>query len=152
MSPRLFFENLLNPLVFQPAKSDGVLRYPLRADYPVSWSSHLDVAEVVERLLTDNAVTGLVGVGQTPGITGIDLATSFSKYLGRPVSFSSVTPEAFGEMIVPVFGEGAAAGIVAVYQVQARASSNAIVPGTSAQQQLGLTPRTAEKWLAEVLG
>ena len=151
VAPRQFFENLLNPLVLQPAKSDGVLRYPLRADYPASWSSHLDVAEVVERLLTDNAFTGLVGVGQSPGITGTDLATSFSKYLGRAVSFSSVTPEAFGEMIVPLLGEGPAAGVVAAYEVQARASSNAIVPRTSAQQQLGLTPRTAEKWLAEVM-
>jgi hypothetical protein len=151
VAPRLFFENLLNPLVLQPTKSDGVLRYPLRADYPVSWSSHLDVAEVIERLLTDNSVTGLIGVGQSPGITGTDLAKSFSSYLSRPVSFSSITPEAFGEMIAPVFGEGAAAGVVAGYQAQARASSNAIEPRTTAQKQLGLAPRTAEQWLVEVL-
>lgn len=151
VAPRLFFENLLNPLVLEPARSDGVLRYPLRADYPVSWSSHLDVAEVAECLLTDSSVTGLVGVGQSPGITGTDLARSFSRFLGRPVSFGSLAPEAFGEMIAPMLGAAAAAAVVAGYQAQARASANVIAQETGAQQRLGLAPRTAERWLAEVL-
>jgi len=63
VAPRLYLENLLLPTVFEPVKAEGVLRYPLRADFPVSWSSHLDVAEVAERLLTDTSVTGVVGVG-----------------------------------------------------------------------------------------
>lgn len=151
VAPRLFFENLLNPLVLEPAKSKGVLRYPLRADFKVSWSSHLDVAEVADRLLTDDAVTGLVGVGQSPGITGDDLAKSFAAFLGHPVAFSSLTPEAFGDMIAPMLGAGAAAGVVAGYQAQAHASANAIAPATSAQQRLGVTPRTAEQWLANML-
>jgi uncharacterized protein YbjT (DUF2867 family) len=150
VAPRLFFENLLNPVVLGPVKSEGILRYPLRADYPVSWSSHLDVAAVAERLLLDASVTGVVGVGQSPAITGLDLAEGFSSYLGRPVSFSSLEPEAFGEMIAPLFGAGAAAGVVAGYQAQARASANAIAQDTSAQRLLGLTPRTLLQWLAEI--
>lgn len=150
VAPRLFFENLLNPVVFAPVKSDGILRYPLRGDYPVSWSSHLDVAEVAERLLIDTSVTGVVGVGQSPGITGMDLAEGFAGYLGRAVSFSSLEPEAFGEMIAPLFGTGAAAGVVAGYQAQAQASANAIAQETSAQRLLELTPRTLQQWLAEI--
>jgi uncharacterized protein YbjT (DUF2867 family) len=150
VAPRLFFENLLNPVVLGPVKSEGILRYPLRADYPVSWSSHLDVAAVAERLLLDASVTGVVGVGQSPAVTGMDLAEGFSSYLGRPVSFSSLEPEAFGEMIAPLFGAGAAAGVVAGYQAQARASANAIAQNTSAQRLLGLRPRTLLQWLAEI--
>lgn len=150
VAPRLFFENLLNPVVLGPVKSEGILRYPLRADYSVSWSSHLDVAEVAERLLIDTSVTGVVGVGQSPGVTGMDLAEGFASYLGRSVSFSSLAPEAFGEMIAPIFGAGAAAGVVAGYQAQAQASANAIAQATSAQRVLGLTPRTLQQWLAEM--
>lgn len=150
VAPRLFFENLLNPVVLGPAKSEGILRYPLRTDYPVSWSSHLDVAEVVERLLIDTSITGVVGVGQFPGISGIDLANGFASYLGRSVSFSSLAPEAFGEMIAPLFGAAAAAGVVAGYQAQAQASGNAITQETSAQRLLGLTPRTLQQWLVEI--
>ncbi len=150
VAPRLFFENLLNPVVLGPVKSEGTLRYPLRADYPVSWSSHLDVAQVVERLLTDASVTGVVGVGQSPGVSGLELAQGFARYLGRPVSFHSLAPEAFGEMIAPLFGAGAAAGVVAGYQAQAQASANAIKLKTSAQQLLGLMPCTLEQWLTEI--
>lgn len=150
VAPRLFLENLLNPMVLAPAKSEGVLRYPLRADYAVSWCSHLDVAEVVDRLLTDHSVTGLVGVGQSPAITGEELAGSFAKFLDRPVSFDSLTPEAFGEMIAPMIGAGPASGVVAGYQAHGLASVNAIAPATSAQQRLGLTPRTVGQWLAEM--
>ncbi len=150
VAPRLFFENLLNPVVLGPVKSEGILRYPLRANYPVSWSSHLDVAEVAERMLIDTSVTGVVGVGQAPGVTGTDLAEGFANYLGRSVSFQSLSPEAFGEMIAPLFGAGAAAGVVAGYQAQAKASANAIAPATSAQRVLGLTPRTLQQWLAEI--
>ena len=53
VAPRLYLENLLLPVVLGPVREEGVLRYPLPASFPVSWSSHLDVAEVVARLLTD---------------------------------------------------------------------------------------------------
>ncbi len=150
VAPRLFFENLLNPVVLGPVKAHGVLRYPLQADYPVSWSSHLDVAQVVEHLLLDPAVTGVVGVGQSPGVCGVDLAQGFAHYLGRPVTFSSLSPDAFGEMIAPLFGAEGAAGVVAGYQAQARAAANAITAETSAQRLLGLTPRTLQQWLDEI--
>jgi uncharacterized protein YbjT (DUF2867 family) len=150
VAPRLFFENLLNPVVLDPVKSEGILRYPLKASYPVSWSSHLDVAEVAERLLIDTSVTGVVGVGQAPGVTGADLAEGFSNCLGRSVSFESLAPETFGEMIAPLFGAGAAAGVVAGYQAQAQASANEIAQASSAQQVLGLVPRTLQQWFTEI--
>lgn len=150
VAPRLFFENLLNPAVLGPVKSEGILRYPLLAGYSASWSSHLDVAEVAERLLIDTSVTGVVGVGQSPGIAGVDLAKDFASYLARSVSFSSLEPEAFGEMIAPLLGAGPAAGVVAAYQAQARAPANAIVQETSAQRLLGLRPRTLQQWLVEI--
>ena len=71
VAPRLYLENLLLPVVLGPVREEGVLRYPLPASFPVSWSSHLDVAEVVARLLTDaSPTTGTVGVGHLPGLTG----------------------------------------------------------------------------------
>ena len=150
VAPRLFFENLLLPVVIAPVKAEGTLRYPLRSDYAVSWVSHLDVAEAAERLLLDAPVTGVVGVGQSPGITGTELADGFARYLGRPVSFSGLTPAEFGDMITPLFGAAAAGGVVAGYQAQAKASANAITPQTSAQRLLGLTPRTLQQWLTEI--
>ncbi|MFG6461489.1 SDR family oxidoreductase [Roseateles sp. DXS20W] len=151
VAPRLFLENLLNPLVLEPANVDGVLRYPLRAGYRVAWSSHLDVAEVAERLLMDSAITGVVGVGQSPGLTGDELAAGFATFFQRAVSYEALTPEAFGAMIAPMLGEGPAAGVVAGYRAQALATSNTIASETSAQARLGMVPRTTQRWLADLL-
>ena len=149
VATRLYLENLLLPIVFDPVTAEGVLRYAIRADYPVSWSSHRDVAEVAERLLTDHSVTGVVGVGQLPGLQGKDLADGCAAQVGRPVAFEAATPEAFGALLKPMFGPAADA-VVGLYQALARVPANVINERTSAQRLLGLTPRTVSQWLAEV--
>jgi uncharacterized protein YbjT (DUF2867 family) len=150
IAPRLYLENLLLPVVLEPAKQEGILRYPLREDYPVSWSSHLDIADVAAELFANTSVTGVVGVGQQPAITGAELADSFSKYFGRKVTYKSLQPEEFGKILTPLFGEGAAASVVGGYQAMAQVSANAINSKTSTQTLLGITPRTVEQWLFEV--
>ncbi|WON78297.1 SDR family oxidoreductase [Serratia sp. UGAL515B_01] len=150
LAPRLYLENLLLPMVFGPAQSDGTLRYPIRADFPVSWSSHLDVAEVAERLFNEPGITGVVGVGQLPGMLGADLAQGMAKYLGRHVTFESLQPQDFGTLIEPLFGPAANA-VVGLYQALWQVSSNTISATTSAQQLLNMTPRNVEKWLADTL-
>ena len=150
VAPRLYLENLLLPVVLAPASQEGVLRYPLPASFPVSWSSHLDVAEVVARLLTDaSPTTGTVGVGHLPGLTGPDLAAAFSNHLGREVRFEGITPEAFGELITPHFGP-AAAPVVELYRALNAQDGNSIAEDGSAQELLGLRPRPIEQWLEDL--
>ena len=150
VAPRLYLENLLLPVVLAPAREEGVLRYPLPASFPVSWSSHLDVAEVVARLLTDaSPTTGTVGVGHLPGLTGPDLAAAFSNHLGREVRFEGITPEAFGELITPHFGP-AAAPVVELYRALNAQDGNSIAEDGSAQELLGLRPRPIEQWLEDL--
>ena len=150
VAPRLYLENLLLPVVLTPVREEGVLRYPLPASFPVSWSSHLDVAEVVARLLTDaSPTTGTVAVGHRPGLTGPDLAAAFSSRLGHEVRFEGVTPEAFGELITPLFGP-AAAPVVELYQVLNTQDGSTIAEGGSAQELLGLRPRSIEQWLKDL--
>ena len=150
VAPRLYLENLLLPVVLDPARQEGVLRYPLPASFPVSWSSHLDVADVVVRLLTDaSPTTGTVGVGHRPGLTGPDLAAAFSSHLGREVRFEGITPEAFGELITPLFGP-AAAPVVNLYRALNAQDGNTIAEDSSAQELLGLRPRPIEQWLEDL--
>lgn len=149
IAPRLYLENLLLPMVVGPVQSEGLLPYPLRVDFSASWSSHLDVAVVAERLLTDHSVIGVVGVGQLPGLTGPDLARAFSQYLGRNVRFEALSPERFGTLLEPLIGP-AAANIAGFYEALSHAPDNVIASDTSAQHQLGLSPRTVGQWLADM--
>lgn len=151
VAPRLYLENLLLPMVFGPTQSEGVLRYPLRADYPVSWSSHLDVAEVVAQLFEQPSINGAVGVGQLPGLVGEDLAAGFTRHFGREIVFESISPETFGTLIEPLLGPAASA-VAGFYGVLQQGHANTIVPGNSAQTLLGISPRSVQQWLAEVLG
>lgn len=150
VAPRLYLENLLLPMVAGPAAAEGVLRYPIGTDYPVSWSSHLDVAESVVRLLTDPNLTGTVAVGHNPALTGADLAAGFAAHTGRDVRFEALTPAAFGELIEPLFGADATAPVVGLYQALGTQPGNTIAAANSAQQLLELHPRSVEAWLAEV--
>jgi uncharacterized protein YbjT (DUF2867 family) len=150
IEPRLFLENLLLPTVVGPAKSEGVLRYPIRADYAVSWVSHLDIADIAARLLTDTETTGRVGVGALPGLLGADLAAGFSEHLGRDVTFEAQDPDAFGASIEPMFGAAGAAPVVDSYRWRAGQPDEIIDKATSAQSLLGIEPRSIQRWLADL--
>ena len=149
-APHLFLENLLLPPVAAGVEQEGVLRYPIRDDYAVSWSSHLDVADVVARLLQDGSVTGVVGVGALPGLVGSDLAAGFAAASGTSVRFEAQDVDDFGRVIEPLFGSAGADPVVASYRWRATLPSELIDPATSAQQQLGLSPRTVERWLKDL--
>jgi len=152
VAPRLFLENLLLPPVTAAVEQDGVLRYPLREEYAVSWSSHLDVADVAARLLTDASIVGVVGVGALPGLLGADLAAGFTAQLGRDVRFESQEPDDFGSLIEPLFGKAGSDPVVDSYRWRATQESELIEPATSAQERLGLSPRSVEQWLVDLRG
>ncbi|WP_216588278.1 NmrA family NAD(P)-binding protein [Streptomyces brasiliscabiei] len=150
VSPRLFLENLLLPPIQAAVHENGSLPYPLRADLPVSWVSHLDMADIVAALFERTDVTGVVEAGQSPGTTGPHLAASFSAHLGRSVAFDPQTTDAFRDSMAPLIGAGAAAGVAAMYAQAADLAHLAIDPARSAQHLLGLSPRTTVEWLKEV--
>lgn len=149
VAPRLYLENLLLPMVLNGVKNDGVLAYPIRADLAVSWSSHLDIAEIAERLLKSHEVTGIIGVGNLPGIKGAVLAEGFSARFQRPVQFEAQSPEDFRKLLEPMFGP-AAANVAAFYQALAGLDANVIAEDTSAQKLLGMAPRSVEQWLEDI--
>ncbi|HEX7763326.1 MAG TPA: NmrA family NAD(P)-binding protein [Cellvibrio sp.] len=150
IAPRLYLENLLLPIVIETVKAEGILPYPLRSDYPVSWCSHLDVADVAAALFADSSVTGIVEIGQLPAVTGEELAKSFSHHFGKDVRYNSLTPEEFGNRLAVLFGEAVAAGVVEGYKTKALTDNSAIDVNTSAQKLLGVNPRTVEQWLIDI--
>jgi uncharacterized protein YbjT (DUF2867 family) len=150
IEPRVFLENFLLPVTLGPVRDEGRLAYPIRQDYAVSWSSHLDIADVAVRLLTDRGVTGTVSVGALPGLLGADVAEGFSAHLRRPVTFDAIAPDAYGELITPLFGAGAAGPVVDSYHHRLTQPGEQISRNQSAQELLGITPRTVQQWLADL--
>lgn len=150
IAPRIFLENLLLPVTLGPAREDGALHYPIRDDYPVSWVSHLDMADIAVALLTDDSVTGVVTAGALPPRLGADLAEGFARYFDKPVVFEAQEPEAYGELIIPMFGADAARPVVDSYHFRWTQPGEVIDEERSAQKLLGITPRTVEAWLRDL--
>ena len=146
IAPKLYLENLLLPIVIEPAKEEGILGYPLRENYPVSWCSHLDIADVAQRLLEDHSIIGVVEVGQLPAITGLELAEAFSSYFSNKVTYQALTPATFGERLASLFGAAAAAEVVKGYQEKALTQDSAIEIENSAQHRLKIYPRSVLNW------
>lgn len=147
IAPRLYLENLVQMIA--GARAEGVLRYPLRADIPVSWASHLDVADAAVALF-DRHLTGVVAVGQHPGVTGPELAAALSERFCRTIEYEALTPEQFGTMIAPAVGPAAAAGIAALYSAINASDHHSFDIASSAQIRLDLTPRTTAQWLDDL--
>ncbi|GGW79566.1 SDR family oxidoreductase [Streptomyces caelestis] len=150
IAPTLYLENLLMPYVLDTVRERGVLPYPIRADFPVSWASHLDIADVVVALFDRHDVTGVVSVGQYPAITGPDLAQAFGAHFGKDVVFEPITPEQMRASVAPVIGEGPAADVAGLYQAMSTLPDRSIAPEDSAQKLLDITPRTTGQWLADI--
>ncbi|MFF6881369.1 SDR family oxidoreductase [Streptomyces sp. NPDC012474] len=147
-APELYLENLLMPYVIDSVRERGVLPYPIRADFPVSWASHLDIADVAVALFERPDVTGVVGVGQYPAITGPDLAEAFAARFGRDVVFEPLSPDEFRTSVAPLIGEGPAAVVAEAYRAMSAMPGRSIAPETSAQKLLDITTRTTTQWLA----
>lgn len=146
---RLYLENLLLPMLIEPVHAEGVLRYPLPADFKVSWASHQDVADLVVRLFQDLSVQGLVGLGALPGLTGLDLAAAFSDGLGKPVTYEAITPDQFVTLLTPMFGEPIANTVADLYRAINLADHHEIQSDTASQTRLGFAPMAITDWVRQ---
>ncbi|MEU3937684.1 NmrA family NAD(P)-binding protein [Streptomyces sp. NPDC029044] len=149
ITPTLYLENLLMPYVLDTVRERGALPYPIRADFPVSWASYLDIADAVVALFDRPDITGAVSVGQYPAITGPDLAAAFGAHFGKDVVFEQITPEQFRSSVAPLIGEGPAADVAGAYAAMSTLEDRSITPESSAQKLLGITPRTTGQWLTD---
>lgn len=151
IAPRTFLENLLLPITLEPARTEGKLRYPIREDYAISWISHLDMADIAVKLLTDNVdVQGVVTAGALPALLGDDLAQGFSAHLNKPVTFESQNPDGYGKLIIPIFGAAGVEPVIASYHARWSMPDEEIDESRSAQKLLGVTPRSVEQWLRDM--
>ncbi|WP_406277107.1 hypothetical protein OH799_07580 [Nocardia sp. NBC_00881] len=117
---------------------------------PVSWASHLYIADAVVALFDRPDISGEIAVGQYPSITGPDLAEAFGAHFGKNVVFEPITPEQMRASIAPTIGEGPATDVAALYTAMSTLADRSIALETSAQKLLGVTPRTTSEWLTDI--
>lgn len=97
----VYLENL-QPEHFLPAlRTVGRLDYPpVSQDLKMQWTSHIDQARLAVAALSRPDLAGRAFEIGTPGaLTGAELATHLSAWVGRSVRFEPMSPTDFGQRI-----------------------------------------------------
>jgi len=103
--PTFYMEILLGPWIRPAIVNDGIVAFPLPADYPMSWISAAETAGYGVAALDRPDLAGReFDVGGPEALTGEDIAARFAAALGRPVHFVSITPDSYEQSLAPIFG------------------------------------------------
>jgi uncharacterized protein YbjT (DUF2867 family) len=115
LQPTLYLENLLLPIVLDDLR-EGVLRYPLPAsDFSVAWVATDDLGPLAANAL-EHQTTGLIAAPGAAAVTGTELAAAIGEGLQREIRFEPLTPQAFGDRLATLLGEGPARGVQGLYE------------------------------------
>lgn len=81
-------------------------------------------------------------------MTGEDLAEEFTRALGRPVQFRSLTPDDYEQSLVPVFGPTVAREVAAQVRCIVSLGSGA-VEMDHPRAELSVPPTPLSAWIAQ---
>lgn len=151
VAPTAYLENHTAPWALPPLEA-GSLVYPRPAEDVVAWVAARDVTGAAVAALERDLGGELVSVAGPERLTFVGLAHELGTGTGRTVTFRRVTPQEYGDLLRPVVGPEAAAGVTAFYGAMPETPDPALAVDASATwRRLGHTPSTARRWAAEVL-
>jgi len=147
--PTLYLENLLKPGVRCEIAGHGVIEMPVAIDQRIAWTSVEDCADAALRVQANGGDYRIAG---PVGVTGEELASLFSIFIGRRVRFRSQSVEAFEAEVSEAMGRTTARTVAAKFRYfrdQAADADAILARPFKAQSGLeGFVPQTIAQWLA----
>lgn len=117
LEPTIYMENMMGPFCAPFVKKEKKLAYPTPEGMPIGWIASRDVsAFVVEAIYNDNLKADSFQISGLENLKGNDLAEQFSKGLGESIVYYMQPSQEFGEILKPLVGEVAAAGVTSYYE------------------------------------
>ncbi|CAM5310428.1 nucleotide-diphosphate-sugar epimerase [Streptomyces spiroverticillatus] len=148
LRPPVYLDNLFSPWHGPDLVDHGVLAYPLRADQPVAWLSHDDLARLVAAALDNDALVGRVlDVGGADVLTGPELARAFAQVLGRDVTYVPLDVRRFEDGLARAVGAAAAAGVAGVYHHAHTDPALLAADPAHTERELGVRLTPAVEWI-----
>ncbi len=130
----------------------GRLVYPRPAGDPLAWIAARDVAAALVAALVRDVDGELLTLAGPHVLTFDQLAAEIGRGLGRDVVFTRIDPGGYGELVRPVLGDEAAAGVAGAYAGMPEGPNPAMAPDAGPTwDRLGLSPTPASVWAREVL-
>ena len=149
LRPTFYMEILLGPWIRPGIVEQGVVAFPLPADFPMSWVSAGELAAYGVAALDRPHLAGATfDIGGPQPLTGNDIARSFSEVLGKTVSYVSIDPDDYERALAPVFGSTVAFEVASqVRYVIDRGDGS--VDMTDAATQLGVRLTPLDVWIRQ---
>jgi uncharacterized protein YbjT (DUF2867 family) len=119
LQPTLYMENLLGPWTAPEVASADRLAYPIPDTLGLQWISHEDAAafSVAAFALPGHPREAVMICGPET-LTGPQMAQSFTRALGRTITFRPMPPREFGRIMDQAMGGGGDA-VAALYEAVA---------------------------------
>ena len=151
VAPTAYLDNHAAPWALGPLHQ-GELIYPRPPQDVLAWVAARDMTAAAVAALAADLSGEVLQLAGPQALTFEQLAAEIGAGLGREITFRRVTPEEFGELLRPVLGPQAAAGVSGGYASMPEESNPAMAPDASAAwQRLGVQPTTARDWAASTL-
>jgi uncharacterized protein YbjT (DUF2867 family) len=151
LTPTAYLENHAAPWALESLRG-GRLVYPRPAGDPLAWIAARDVAAALVAALVRDVDGELLTLAGPHVLTFDQLAAEIGRGLGRDVVFTRIDPGGYGELVRPVLGDEAAAGVAGAYAGMPEGPNPAMAPDAGPTwDRLGLSPTPASVWAREVL-
>ena len=96
LESRVFMDNIIRSWNKPGIVNKGVFAYPAKPDLKISWICLDDVAAfMVEALTNPDLPSGRYRIGGPESLVGDEVAATLSTVAGKPITFQSLTPDAF---------------------------------------------------------
>jgi uncharacterized protein YbjT (DUF2867 family) len=149
LRPTAYMENLLGPWTLPGIKAKDEVAYPVSSNRPFSWIATEDVAKLAVAALERPELAGSIfKVGGPEGLTGERIAESFSKALGRNISYRAMSPREFGNIMTQIMGPEAGEATTKAYEMSEAAPLEAMkIDVTDVLAKLPVELTTLEAWV-----
>jgi uncharacterized protein YbjT (DUF2867 family) len=147
--PTAYMENFLGPWTLPGIKAKDEVAYPVPSHRPTSWIAAEDVAKFVVAALELPELAGnAFNVGGPEGLTGERIAESFSKALGRKISYRAISPREFGNIMASMMGPEVGEATATAYEAGEAAPLDAMkIDMNGVLSKLPVELTTLEQWV-----
>ena len=105
LRPTFYMEILLGPWIRPGIVDNGIVAFPLPADFPMSWVSASEMAAYSVAALDRPDLAGKTfDIGGPEALSGDEIARQFSDLLQKNVSYLAIPPDDYEQALAPIFG------------------------------------------------
>lgn len=146
LQPTVYMDNLAAPWAAPAIVQEGIFAYPIQSSWPISWISHLTLADFVLAAARHRATDDEIFlIGGPEALTAEMITTILSQTLGKPVCHVPVSLADFSAGLNAAYGTPAGDDIADLYRYL-ETHPKALLRDGSAAVKLGVTPEPFSVW------